>query len=385
MHRMGGVGGRKTALLKYYFNCASISRGMSHLANISARNCSGGLIPFQIALPGPVRTGLLSKRGLIPHSDTAAPAFSTGHWPLSSSIQRRNLAALIAPPMQIVHRNVQVHFAAGRLDADHQRLGVRASRQPFVVHVDFRRKHFEVKPLVIQPRHRIPDDHIRQLADRFPHHLLTRFNFHARELAGHFDRHFRRQIQNHAPFNVSLDGDERRHTLPAIRIFLHRQVHDFRRRLQRFREDRIRGVDERLDQFHSHERCSPASATGAPTALGSSLSTYRRISYSTSGFTGFCTKCFAPFCSAARIFSWYPTDDTMTMRASACWRTMRSTASMPSICGMVMSMSTMSGFTRLNSAMAVRPSPASPATSPPNCSIILMRFLRAKTESSTTR
>jgi len=33
----------------------------------------------------------------------------------------------------------------------------------------------------------------------------------------------------------------------------------------------------------------------------------------------------------------------------------------------------------------VRPSPASPATSPPNISIILMRFLRAKTESSTTR
>jgi len=32
---------------------------------------------------------------------------------------------------------------------------------------------------------------------------------------------------------------------------------------------------------------------------------------------------------------------------------MRSTASMPSICGMVMSMSTMSGEVRLNSAMAV--------------------------------
>src|SRR5882724_5532625 len=62
MHRMADVGGRKTALLKYYFNCASISRGMSHLANILARNCSGGLIPFQIALRGPVRTGLLSKR-----------------------------------------------------------------------------------------------------------------------------------------------------------------------------------------------------------------------------------------------------------------------------------------------------------------------------------
>src|SRR6266481_6033097 len=65
--------------------------------------------------------------------------------------------------------------------------------------------------------------------------------------------------------------------------------------------------------------------------------------------------------------------------------TMRSTASMPSIWGMVMSMRTMSGLMRLNSAMAVRPSPASPATTPPKISIIFMMFLRAKTESSTTR
>src|SRR6266446_5430611 len=302
-----------------------------------------------------------------------------------TSIQRRNCVPLIPPPVQIVHHDVEVHFAAGSLDADHQSFRVRASCQPFLVHVDFRRKHFEAKSLVVQQRHRISDDHVRQLANCFAHYLLARFNFHSCELAGHFDRHFRRQIKNDAPFNVSLDGDERRDALAPIRIFVHRQVHDFRRGLQRFCEDRIRGVDERLDQFHSHERCSPARATGAPVALGSSLSTYRRISYNTSGFTGFCTKCFAPFCSAARIFSWYPTDETMTMRASACCRTMRSTASMPSICGMVMSMSTMSGLTRLNSAMAVRPSPASPATSPPNCSIILMRFLRAKTESSTTR
>src|SRR6266404_63352 len=354
-----------TAFPKYHFNCVGISTERKSFSNISARDCSGGL---------------------------AFHAFSTGHLPqvtghcsLSSSIQSRNRIPLIPPPMQIVHRNVQVKFTARRLDADHQRFGVGASGEPLVVHVDFRREHFEVKPLVVQQRHRISDDHVRQFADCFPHHLLTRLNFHSRELAGHFDRHFRRQIQNDAPFNVALDGDERRHTLPAIRIFLHRQVHDFRRRLQRLREDRIRGVDERLDQFHSHEWCSPASATGAPTALGSSLSTYRRISYSTSGFTGFCTKCFAPFCSAARIFSWYLTDETMTMRALGCCRTMRSTASIPSICGMVMSMSTMSGLMRLNSAMAVKPSPASPATSPPNISIILMRFLRAKTESSTTR
>src|SRR5882762_6293448 len=304
---------------------------------------------------------------------------------LVTSIQCGNRVALLPPPMQIVHRNVQVNVAARRLDADHHRFRLGAAGQPRFVHVNFRRKHFEMKSLIVQQRHGIPDDHVRHLANRLPDHLLARLNFRPRELARHLYRHFRREVENHAPLDVSLDGNERRDTLAAIRLFVHFQVHDFRRRLQRLREDRVRGIDERLNQFHSHERCSPASATGEPTALGSSLSTYRRISYSTSGFTGFCTKCFAPFWRAARIFSWYPTEETMTMRALACWRTMRSTASIPSICGMVMSMSTMSGLIRLNSAMAVRPSPASPATSPPNISIILMRFLRAKTESSTTR
>src|SRR5437899_182069 len=301
------------------------------------------------------------------------------------SIQRWNGFALLPPTMQIVHRDIEVDLSARRLDANHQSLRVRASRQSLFVHVDFRGKHFEMKALVVQQRHRIADDHVGQLTNRFLYDLLAGFHFRARKLAGHLHRHFLREVENHAPFDVAFDRDERCHTVAAIRILIHREVHNIRGRLQRLRENRVRGADERLDQFHSHERCSPASATGAPTALGSSLSTYRRISYRTSGFTGFCTKCFAPFWSAARIFSWYPTDETMTIRALACCRTMRSTASIPSICGMVMSMSTMSGVMRLNSAMAVRPSPASPATSPPNISIILMRFLRAKTESSTTR
>src|SRR5258708_1584730 len=306
-------------------------------------------------------------------------------WNSIRSVERRGSVALFAATMQVVHGNVQVNFSAGRLDANHQSFRVRAARQPCFVHVDFRRKHFKMKSLVVQQRHRIADDHVGHLTNRFFHHLLSGFDFRACKLAGHFHRHFLREIENHASFNIALDGDQRGDTFAAIGILIHREVHDIRGRLQRLRKNRIRGADERLDQFHSHERCSPASATGEPTALGSSLSTYRRISYVTSGFTGFCTKCFAPFWSAARMFSWYPTDETMTMRALGCCRTMRSTASIPSICGMVMSMSTMSGVMRLNSAMAVRPSPASPATSPPNISIILMRFLRAKTESSTTR
>src|SRR5258708_872554 len=85
------------------------------------------------------------------------------------------------------------------------------------------------------------------------------------------------------------------------------------------------------------------------------------------------------------MFSWYPTEDTMTTRASGFFCTIFSAASIPSICGMVMSMSTMSGLMRSYSLMAVSPSPASPATWPPKLSTIRPRFLRAKTESSTIR
>src|SRR2546421_8262178 len=42
-------------------------------------------------------------------------------------------------------------------------------------------------------------------------------------------------------------------------------------------------------------RRPPRSTLFPYTTLFRSLSTYRRISYKTSGFTGFCTKCLAPF------------------------------------------------------------------------------------------
>src|SRR6266436_107637 len=382
MQHLQKSGGRGDAMTSQwsYLHTGTLPRLISFISHSYANTGVVALFPFW---------NVQARRSSLAGTNTSVLAFSlltTENCTVTAfSVQSRNCVAFFAAAMQIVHGNIQVDLSAGRFDADHQRFRVGAACQARFIHVDFWRKHFKMKSLVVEQRHRIADDHVRHFANRFFHHLLAGFNFRACKLAGHFHRHFLREVENHAAFNIALDGDERGDTFAAIGILVHREVHDIRGRLQRLRENRVRGADERLDQFHSHERCSPASATGAATALGSSLSTYRRISYNTSGFTGFCTKCFAPFCSAARIFSWYPTDETMTIRALACCRTIRSTASIPSICGMVMSMSTMSGLIRLNSAMAVKPSPASPATSPPNISIILMRFLRAKTESSTTR
>src|SRR6266850_8179955 len=173
MHRMG-VGGRRTAFLKYYFNCVTNSAGMNNLANNRGKDCSGGLLHFQSSIDlfrmhrkDARRIGTGGRQ----LQASGFPLVTSHESPATvSSIQRRNRTPLIPPPMQIVHRNVQVNFAARRLDADHQRFRVRASAEPFVIHVDFRRKHFEVKPLVVQQRHRISDDHVRQLANRFSHY-----------------------------------------------------------------------------------------------------------------------------------------------------------------------------------------------------------------------
>src|SRR6267142_4347495 len=110
-------------------------------------------------------------------------------------------------------------------------------------------------------------------------------------MTGDLQRYFRRQIEDDVAFDFPFDQDERGDAFAAIRFLVHREVHYFCRRLQGLGKNGVRGVDEWLNKFHSHERCSPASATGAPVAVGSSLKTYRRISYRTSGLTGFCTKC----------------------------------------------------------------------------------------------
>src|SRR5260370_36046229 len=95
----------------------------------------------------------------------------------------------------------------------------------------------------------------------------------AGKMACHLQSDLRRQIENDAALDFALDDNERGDAFAAIRFFIHREVDDFRRRLQRFRKNSVRSVDEGLNELHSHERLSPASAMGAPTAVGSSLST----------------------------------------------------------------------------------------------------------------
>src|SRR5262249_32063746 len=148
------------------------------------------------------------------------------------------------------------------------------------------------------------------------------------ELTCHAHRSLGIKIENHPSFNIASDVDEGRDTLAAIGVLFHVQAAYGNRGFQPLRQDGICRIDKRLYQLHFHGQ------TPAPAALptvASSPSTYLITSYRTSGFTGFCTKCRAPRCRAATIFSWYPTEETITIRASGCCTTIFSAASIPSI------------------------------------------------------
>src|SRR5262249_31780333 len=145
--------------------------------------------------------------------------------------------------------------------------------EAFVINVNFRRKYLEAITLVIQQRDRVADDHVRELADGFANDLIARGDFGSSQDTRNANSDFWREVQDDAALNVALDRDEGGDTFAAIGVLFHRKIADLSWPVQRFGENRIRSVDERLNEFHSHERCSPARATGAPAALGSSLKT----------------------------------------------------------------------------------------------------------------
>jgi len=139
--------------------------------------------------------------------------------------------------------------------------------------MNLRRKHLEAKTLIIEQSYGISDHHVGEFADGFARDLLAFDNRGASEMACDFESDLGRQIEDDAALYFAFDEDERGDALAAIGFFVHGEVDDLCGRLQGLRKDGVGSVDERLDEFHSHERCSPASATGAPAAVGSSLKT----------------------------------------------------------------------------------------------------------------
>jgi len=132
-------------------------------------------------------------------------------------------------------------------------LSIHAARKSLLVHMDFGRKNLEAETLVIEKRDGIADDHVGEFADGLTNDLLAFREFRTGKLAGHAHGHFGREIEDDAALDVALDGDESGDTLAAISVLVHGEVGDFRGRLQRFGEHGIGGVDEGLNEFHSHE------------------------------------------------------------------------------------------------------------------------------------
>src|SRR5581483_6569634 len=162
----------------------------------------------------------------------------------------------------------------------------------------------ETKSLVVQGSYGIADHQVCQLADRFQDDPVRLRDRLPGQCPGDPRRRFRIDVEDHSTFDVAAYQHHRRYALSPVRLFLHRHVADLRRALQHLCKHRIGGIDERLDQVHLHWPESPPATAAAASVMPSSPSTYLITSYSTSGFTGFCTKCRAPFCSAATMFSW---------------------------------------------------------------------------------
>src|SRR5260370_7356405 len=159
--RKTGGGGTAVALLMKNFKCMETPPDSRRLFSVQSTQ----------------RASVVSRSVLTSSSPIPATCplgtflTSLSHYAITS-IQRRNRVPLLPPPMQIVHRNVQVNVPAGRLDTNDQRFGIGAASQPRFIHVNFRRKHFEMKSLIVQQRHGIPDDHFRHLPHLFPPPLL---------------------------------------------------------------------------------------------------------------------------------------------------------------------------------------------------------------------
>ena len=121
------------------------------------------------------------------------------------SVESRDWGLFAAAAMEIVHRDIDINFAARCLDAQDHGFGVGIAGKSFFAHVNFRRKYLEPESLIVQKGNRIADDHVGQFADRLADNLLALWNRRAREMPGNADGHFRSEIKNDAALDVALN------------------------------------------------------------------------------------------------------------------------------------------------------------------------------------
>src|SRR5215470_163117 len=130
-------------------------------------------------------------------------------------VEGRDGVALGTAAVEIVHGDVEIDFATGSLDAENHGFGVYAAGEAGFAHVNFRRKDLEAKTLVVEQGDAVADDHVGEFADRFANSLFALREFGAGKLAGNAHGDLGCEVENHAPFDVALDGNERGDALAA--------------------------------------------------------------------------------------------------------------------------------------------------------------------------
>src|SRR5713226_5584851 len=167
MQHVQKSGGRGDAMTSHwsYLHTGTLPRLISFISHSYANTGVVGVFPFWNAQARPSSlTGTSS-------SVLAFSLLTTENCKLTTfSVQSGNGFALLPATMQIVHGDIQVNLSARCLDANHKSFGVGAACQSRFIHVDFWRKHFKMKSLVVEQRHGIADDHVRHFANRFFHH-----------------------------------------------------------------------------------------------------------------------------------------------------------------------------------------------------------------------
>ena len=157
--------------------------------------------------------------------------------PVTSSFKtrlagNRHGVAFTATAGQVVHGNVQIDVPAGGFDCQDHSFRIARPRESLIVHVNLWRKNFEAVALIVQQRHGISDDHIRELTDRLANDLLAIRYLCTGKNCSNLQRDFRSEIENDATLDIPLDDDQRGNTLPVIGSLFHQEVANHRWTLQ---------------------------------------------------------------------------------------------------------------------------------------------------------
>src|SRR5579859_307356 len=166
-------------------------------------------------------------------------------------------ASLSAAAAVVAHGDIHVHAAVGGIEAHDQGLSVFRALNANFRGMQFGGGNPEVHALVIESADGIADHLVGQFAHGIAHHGIGSGHGFAGEATGNSDRGGCIQIEDHAALDVPNDIDHGGDALAPVSFLIHADVDDFCGGLKGLAQDGVGGIDERLNQFHAHNKGSP--------------------------------------------------------------------------------------------------------------------------------